>query len=407
MKKTILVSSMLFALTMSATIQAQDTEKKVSEEGFVFTTVKENPITSVKNQNRAGTCWCYSSYSFLESELLRMGKGEYDLSEMFTVYNTYLDRADAAVRTHGDVSFSQGGSFYDALYGMETFGLVPEEEMRPGVMYSDTLSNHTELSALTDAMVAAIAKGKLRKLQSDENNAMLWKKAVAAVHQIYLGVPPEKFTYKGQEYTPKSFFESTGLKASDYVSLTSYTHHPFYTQFAIEIQDNWRNGLSWNLPLDEFMAVMDNAVKKGYTFAWGSDVSEQGFTRDGIAVMPDAAKGAELTGSDMARWTGLTAADKRKELTSRPLPEMNVTQEMRQQAFDNWETTDDHGMVIYGIAKDQNGKEYFMVKNSWGLSGKYKGIWYASKAFVAYKTMNILVHKDALPKDIAKKLGIK
>ena len=407
MKKTILVSSMLFALTMSATIQAQDTEKKVSEEGFVFTTVKENPITSVKNQNRAGTCWCYSSYSFLESELLRMGKGEYDLSEMFTVYNTYLDRADAAVRTHGDVSFSQGGSFYDALYGMETFGLVPEEEMRPGMMYADTLSNHTELSALTDAMVAAIAKGKLRKLQSDENNAMLWKKAVAAVHQIYLGVPPEKFTYKGKEYTPKSFFESTGLKASDYVSLTSYTHHPFYTQFAIEIQDNWRNGLSWNLPLDEFMAVMDNAVKKGYTFAWGSDVSEQGFTRDGIAVMPDAAKGAELTGSDMARWTGLTAADKRKELTSRPLPEMNVTQEMRQQAFDNWETTDDHGMVIYGIAKDQNGKEYFMVKNSWGLSGKYKGIWYASKAFVAYKTMNILVHKDALPKDIAKKLGIK
>ena len=404
MKKTILVSSMLFALTMSATIQAQDTEKKESEEGFVFTTVKENPITSVKNQNRAGTCWCYSSYSFLESELLRMGKGEYDLSEMFTVYNTYLDRADAAVRTHGDVSFSQGGSFY---YGMETFGLVPEEEMRPGVMYADTLSNHTELSALTDAMVAAIAKGKLRKLQSDENNAMLWKKAVAAVHQIYLGVPPEKFTYKGKEYTPKSFFESTGLKASDYVSLTSYTHHPFYTQFAIEIQDNWRNGLSWNLPLDEFMAVMDNAVKKGYTFAWGSDVSEQGFTRDGIAVMPDAAKGAELTGSDMARWTGLTAADKRKELTSRPLPEMNVTQEMRQQAFDNWETTDDHGMVIYGIAKDQNGKEYFMVKNSWGLSGKYKGIWYASKAFVAYKTMNILVHKDALPKDIAKKLGIK
>ena len=142
------------------------------------------------------------------------------------------------------------------------------------------------------------------------------------------------------------------------------------------------------------MAVMDNAIKNGYTFAWGSDVSEQGFTRDGIAVMPDAARGAELTGSDMARWTGLTAADKRKELTGKPLPEVNVTQEMRQTAFDNWETTDDHGMVIYGIAKDQNGKEYFMVKNSWGLSGKYKGIWYASKAFVAYKTMNILVHKE-------------
>ena len=166
-------------------------------------------------------------------------------------------------------------------------------------------------------------------------------------------------------------------------------------------------GHYYNLPIEELMAVMDNAVKKGYTFAWGSDVSEQGFSRDGIAVMPDAAKESELSGSDMARWTGLTAADKRRELFTKPFPEKDITQEMRQVAFDNWETTDDHGMVIYGIAKDQNGKEYFMVKNSWGTSGKYKGIWYASKAFVAYKTMNILVHKDALPKDIAKKLGIK
>ena len=215
MKKTIIAVGMLFAMTMSATIHAQESGKKENEEGFVFTTVKENPITSIKNQNRAGTCWCYSTMAFLESELLRMGKGEYDLSEMFTVYNTYLDRADAAVRTHGDVSFSQGGSFYDVIYGMEAFGLVPEEEMRPGVMYGDTLSNHTELSALADAMVAAVAKGKLRKLQSDENNAMLWKKAVAAVHEIYLGKAPEKFTYKGKEYTPQSFYKSTCLNPSD------------------------------------------------------------------------------------------------------------------------------------------------------------------------------------------------
>ena len=392
----------------SISLFAQDAQKEEpKEEGFVFTTVKELPITSVKNQSRAGTCWCYSSMAFLESELLRMGKGEYDFSEMYIVHQTYLDRADAAVRTHGDVSFSQGGSFYDVIYGMKKFGLVPEEVMRPGVMYGDTLSNHTELTAVSDAVVAAIAKGKLRKLQTDNNHNPLWKKAIAAIHDIYLGKCPEKFTYKGKEYTPHSFFESTGLNPNDYISLTSYTHHPFYEPFVLEIQDNWRNGLSWNLPIDELMAVMDNAVKKGYTFAWGSDVSEQGFTRDGIAVMPDAARGAELTGSDMARWTGLTAADKRKELTSKPLPEVNVTQEMRQAAFDNWETTDDHGMQIYGIAKDQTGKEYFMVKNSWGLSGKYKGIWYASKAFVAYKTMNILVHKDALPKDIAKKLGFK
>ena len=401
MKKSILMAALGL---LSLNTIAQDTLK---EEGFIFTTVKENPITSVKNQNRAGTCWCYSGLAFIESELLRMGKGEYDLSEMFIVHNTYLDRADKAVRTHGDVSFSQGGSFYDVIYGMKTFGLVPEEEMRPGVMYGDTLSNHTELTAVSDAVVAAIAKGKLRSLQTDSDKNPLWKKAITSIHDIYLGERPEKFTYKGKEYTPKSFYESTGLNADDYISLTSYTHHPFYQPFVLEIQDNWRWASSYNLPIDELMAVMDNAIKNGYTFAWGSDVSEQGFTRDGIAVMPDAARGAELTGSDMARWTGLTAADKRKELTSKPLPEVNVTQEMRQTAFDNWETTDDHGMVIYGIAKDQNGKEYFMVKNSWGLSGKYKGIWYASKAFVAYKTMNILVHKDALPKDIAKKLGIK
>ena len=405
MKKTIIAVGMLFAMTMSATIHAQESGKKENEEGFVFTTVKENPITSIKNQNRAGTCWCYSTMAFLESELLRMGKGEYDLSEMFTVYNTYLDRADAAVRTHGDVSFSQGGSFYDVIYGMEAFGLVPEEEMRPGVTYGDTLSNHTELSALADAMVAAVAKGKLRKLQSDENNAMLWKKAVAAVHEIYLGKAPEKFTYKGKEYTPQSFYKSTGLNPSDYVSLTSYTHRPFYTQFPIEVQDNWRHGLSYNLPIDELMEVFDNAINTGYTIAWGSDVSESGFTRDGVAVMPDNDKVQELSGSDMAHWLKLKPEE--KKLNTKPQPQKWCTQEERQLAYDNYETTDDHGMQIYGIAKDQEGNEYYMVKNSWGTSNKYEGIWYASKAFVRYKTMNIVVHKDALPKAIKAKLGIK
>ncbi len=380
-------------------------QEEPKEEGFVFTTVKENPITSIKNQNRAGTCWCYSTLSFIEAELLRMGKGEYDFSEMFIVHNTYLDRADKAVRTHGDISFSQGGSFYDVIYGMEKFGLVPEEEMRPGVMYGDTLSNHNELTAVSDAVVAAIAKGRLSKLQADKNNVPLWKKAIASIHDIYLGERPEKFTYKGKEYTPKSFYESTGLKASDYVSLTSYTHHPFYSQFVLEIQDNWRWALSYNLPIDELMQVFDNAIMNGYTIAWGSDVSEAGFTRNGVAVMPDDEKAQELSGSDMARW--LKMRPEEKKLNTKPQPQKWCTQEERQLAYDNWETTDDHGMVIYGIAKDQEGNEYYMVKNSWGKSGKYDGIWYASKAFARYKTMNIMVHKDALPKDIAKKLGIK
>ena len=394
MKKTILIAALgLFSLS----VMAQDAKP---EEGFVFTTVKENPITSIKNQNRSSTCWSFSTLGFVESELLRLGKGEYDLSEMFVVHKTMQDRGVNYVRYHGDSSFSPGGSFYDVMYCIKNYGIVPQEVM-PGIMYGDTLPVHNELDAVASGYINAIAKGKLSKLTP------VWKNGLSAIYDTYLGACPEKFTYKGKEYTPKTFAESLGLNYNDYVSLTSYTHHPFYSQFAIEIQDNWRNGLSYNLPIEELMAVMDNAVKKGYTFAWGSDVSEQGFSRDGIAVMPDAAKESELSGSDMARWTGLTAADKRRELFTKPFPEKDITQEMRQVAFDNWETTDDHGMVIYGIAKDQNGKEYFMVKNSWGLSGKYKGIWYASKAFVAYKTMNILVHKDALPKDIAKKLGIK
>ena len=381
---------------------AQDAKK---DEGFVFTTVKANPVTSVKNQSRAGTCWCYSSLGFIESELLRMGKGEYDLSEMFIVHNTYLDRADKAVRTHGDVSFSQGGSFYDVLYGMEKFGLVPEAEMRPGVMYGDTLSNHNELTAVSDAVVLAIAKGRLRSLQKDNNNQMLWKKAITAIHDIYLGERPEKFTYKGKEYTPKSFYQSLGLNADDYVSLTSYTHEPFYSSFVLEIQDNWRWAQSYNLPIDELMQVFDNAIMNGYTIAWGSDVSESGFTRNGVAVLPDTEKAQELSGSDMARW--LKMKPEEKQLNTKPQPQKWVTQEERQVAYDNYETTDDHGMQIYGIAKDQEGNEYYMVKNSWGTDSKYKGHWYASKAFVRYKTMNIVVHKNALPKEIAKKLGIK
>ncbi|MBR5770337.1 MAG: aminopeptidase [Alistipes sp.] len=369
-----------------------------------FTVVKENPITSIKNQNQAGTCWCYSSLAFIESELLRMGKGEYDFSEMFIVHNTYLDRADKAVRTHGDVSFSQGGSFYDVIYGMEAFGLVPEAEMRPGVMYGMELSNHNELTAVSNAVVDAIAKGHHRSLQVSPEGEMLWKKSIEAIHDIYLGVRPETFVYEGKEYTPKSFYESLGLNASDYVSLTSYTHHPFYTSFVLEIQDNWRWSQSYNLPIDELMEVFDNAIMEGYTIAWGSDVSEKGFTRQGTAVLPDEAAGADLQGSDMAKWLNLTEEQKQAATAG---AQKWCTQEERQLAFDNWETTDDHGMQIYGIAKDQNGTEYYMVKNSWGEAGTYKGLWYVTKAFARYKTMNIVVHKNAIPKDIRKKLNIK
>ena len=403
--KKVLLFALLACMTLGA--NAKPKKKEVKDEGYKFTIVKENPITSIKNQNRAGTCWCYSGLGFIEAELLRMGKGEYDLSEMYTVYNTYMDRAEKAVRTHGDVSFAQGGSFYDVIYGMEHYGLVPEKEMRPGVMYGDSLSDHMELSALTDAMVAAIAKGDIKKLQSN-NGELLYKKAIAAVHETYLGKCPEKFTYNGKEYTPKTFYQSTGLNASDYISLTSYTHHPFYSKFVLEIQDNWRWGESYNLPIDEFMEVFDYAIDNGYTVAWGSDVSERGFNRYGLAVMPDV-KAAREMGSDMAHWLKMSASEKNaamEKIYTTPQPQKMCTQEERQLGYDNFETTDDHGMLIYGKAKDQLGNDFYMVKNSWGEAGAYKGIWYASKAFVRYKTMNIVVHKDAIPAALRAKLGI-
>jgi aminopeptidase C len=377
---------------------AQNAEQK----GFEFTTIKENPITSIKNQNRSGTCWAYSSLAFFESELLRQGKGEFDLGEMFVAHKTYEDRARASVRLHGDISFSQGGSFYDVVYCIKNYGIVPENAMPlPGTLYGDTLANFNEFFPLAEGYVNKIAKGEQKKLSP------AWFKGLNGILDAYLGEVPASFQYKGKTYTPQSFAKELGLNMDDYVSLTSYTHHPFYESFIIEVQDNWRWGSSYNLPLNELMEVMDNAVKNGYTFAWGADVSENGFTRDGIAVMPNADKAAELAGSDMARWLGLSAVEKRTELTSRPQPEVEVTQALRQEAYDNWETTDDHGMLIYGLAKDQNGKEYYLMKNSWGTTGKYKGIWYVSKAFAAYKTMNILVHKDAVPKAIAKKLQLK
>jgi len=393
MKKITLLAA---ALCISAAAFAQE------KEGFQFTTVKENPITSIKNQNRSGTCWAYSSLAFFESELLRKGKGQFDLCETYLVHKTYEDRAKASVRMHGDVSFSQGGSFYDAVYCMKNYGMMPETAMpATGSLYGDTLNNFTEFFQVLEPMVNGIAKGQQKKLSP------AWFKGINAVLDTYLGEVPETFTHNGKTYTPQSYMASLGLDMNDYVSLTSFTHHPFYEPFIIEVQDNWRWAGSYNLPINELMQVMDNAVRQGYTFAWGADVSEQGFTRDGICVMPDVEKTPDLTGSDMAHWLGLNAAQRRLESTQRPMPEVTVTQEMRQEAYDNWETTDDHGMLIYGLATDQNGKEYFLVKNSWGESGKYKGIWYASKAFVAYKTMNILVHKDAVPKDIKKKLGLK
>lgn len=397
--KKFFVSALMLAFALSS-VSAKD-KKKTEDEGYVFTTVKELKITPVKN-NRTGTCWCFSTLGFLESELLRMGKGEYDLSEMFIVSKNYKDKAEKFVRLHGKLNYAQGGSFEDVLQAWKEYGIVPESVMN-GLQYGEDMHVHNELESASRAYLDEIIKNPNRKLST------AWKKGFDGIIDAYLGTAPEKFTYNGKEYTPKSFAAELGINPDDYVSLTSYTHHPFYTEFPIEVEDNWRWADSYNLPIDELMQVFDNAINTGYTIAWGSDVSEKGFTRNGIGVIPDI-ESMERSGSDQDRWLGLSTSEKDaeiKKMMEKPCKELEITQEMRQQAYDNYETTDDHGMQIYGIAKDQTGKKFYMIKNSWGTDNKYKGTWYISENFVKYKTMNIVVHKDALPQAIKDKLHIK
>ena len=366
---------------------------------YEFTTVKENPVTSIKNQYRSGTCWCFSALSFIESEILRTKGIEVDLSEMFVVGKSYRDRAVKYVRLDGHLNFAAGSSFGDVLHVLKDYGIVPQTEM-PGFNYGTELPEHNELDSALKGYVDAIKKNPNRKLST------AWLNGFDGIVAAYFGEYPETFVVDGKEYTPETYRDALGFNYDDYVSITSFTHHPFYEQFVIEVCDNWRWDSSYNLPMDEMMEVMYNAINKGYTVAWASDVSEKGFTRDGLAVMPVEEKKA-AAGSDQERWVGKAAEEKAEEVKAALPEEMTITQEMRQDGYDRKTTTDDHGMHIYGLAKDQNGNQYFMVKNSWGETGKYKGVWYASDAFVRYKTLNIIVHKDALPKHIAKKLGIK
>lgn len=365
--------------------------KAQKDTAYVFTTVKENKITPVKNQNRSGTCWSFSGISFIESELIRMGKGEFDLSEMFVVSNCYIDKAVKYVRVHGNVNYAQGGSFHDVLHVAKNHGLVPEEAM-PGLNYGQSIHVHGELETSCIAFMKNIVTNPNRELST------AWLNALTGIVDAYLGARPATFTYKGKEYTPQTFAQSLGFNADNYVSVTSFTHHPFGSQFAIEIPDNWIWGLSENVPVDDLIAMIDRSIERGYTVAWGSDVSERSFSRD-LATIPDVAV-AENAGSDMARWTGLSDREKEDEVYKMkgPTVEKVITQEMRQKEFDNYKTTDDHGMHIFGIAKDQNGKKFYMVKNSWGTDGKYQGCLYVSEAFMRLKTINIVIHKDNFKK---------
>ncbi len=366
---------------------------------YQFTTVKENPITSIKNQYRSGTCWCFSALSFVESEILRTKGYEVDLSEMFVVGKSYRDRAVKYVRLDGHLNFAAGSSFGDVLHVINDYGIVPQTEMQ-GLNYGTVLPEHNELDAALKGYVDAI------KSRPNKTLSTAWVNGFDGIVAAYLGEYPETFVVDGKEYTPETYRDALGFNYDDYVNISSFTHHPFYKPFVIEVCDNWRWDTAYNLPMDEMMEVMYNAIENGYTIAWGSDVSEKGFTRDGLAIMP-VEKKKVVAGSDQERWVGKAAEEKKEEVKAALPEEMTITQEMRQVAYDNKTTTDDHGMHIYGVAQDQNGNKYFMVKNSWGETGKYKGIWYASDAFVRYKTLNIVVHKDAIPEHIAVKLGLK
>ena len=393
---------MMTALLALIAIGVSAQEKKQSNKP-VFTVVKENKITSIKNQNRSGTCWDYSTLSFFESEILKATGKTYDLCESFVANKTYMDRAIQVVRLHGDCQFAQGGSAYDPLYCLQHYGIVPEDAMPfPGSLYGDSLNNFNEFFSLLEPYVNAVARNSAKKLSSQ------WKVGLQGILDAYLGKCPDTFTYEGKTYTPQTFAASLGLNFDDYVTVTSYTHHPFWTAFAVDVQDNWRNPLSWNVPMEDMARIIDNAIMNGYTVAWGGDVSEEGFTRQGLAYFYDTKKMESLAGSDMARWLKLSPQKKTSLIDSLGVnvPELAPTQEQRQQRYDNWELTDDHGMLIFGIAKDQNGKEYYMVKNSWGETGAYKGIWYMTKNYVVANTMDYMVNKNAIPKDIRKKLGI-
>ncbi|MBR4809694.1 MAG: aminopeptidase [Bacteroidales bacterium] len=397
MKKFLIILTVALAGTV-AFGQQRPPQVKLPE--YQFTVVKANPITSVKNQNSSGTCWAYSTIGFFESEAIRLGKisdpANYpDFSEFFVVSHSYYERALKYVRMDGKLGFSAGSEADDVLDVIRDHGIVPNAAMT-GMNYGTELPVQGELDAVLKGIVDAIVKNPNRTLTT------AWPRAFQAVLDEYLGKCPETFVVDGKEYTPLSYRDALKINPADYVTLTSFTHHPFYTKFVIEVCDNWRGDEAYNVPIDEFMSVLDNALNNGYTVAWGADVSHPGFTRDGVAVYADT-KAIAAAGSDQEHWVG-------KE-EGKPAPviviEKEATQELRQFEFDNKTLTDDHGMQIYGIAKDQDGKKYYMVKNSWGETGKYKGIWYATEAFVKGQSLDYMIHKDALPKDLKAKLGIK
>ena len=400
----LLLSAAAIALSALA-MNAQDATKATPDtvKGFCFTDVKINPTTSVKDQNKSGTCWCFASTSFMEDEIMHKGGKPLDLSEMFTVRHCYLDKADKYVRTGGNINFAQGGAAGDVGYVWKRYGAVPES-VYAGLEYGEDKHSHYELAGVLKAYLDAILKNPNKRLST------AWKKGFESILDAYFGPVPETFEYEGKTYTPRSFADAQGLDMDDYVAVTSFTHHPFYTSFPMEVADNWLWDYSYNVPLQEMKEIVDNALENGYTIVWAADVSEPSFRwADGIAMMPKKKGVEDMTNAEVAKWAKMSDKErlnKQNEING-PCEEIVVTQELRQDMFDRQETTDDHGMVIVGRAKDQNGNNYYKVKNSWDTNQVYDGFFYVSEPYFLSKTMNVLVNRNAIPKEIAKKMKLK
>ncbi len=369
---------------------------------FKFTDVKVIPTTPVKDQNKSGTCWCFAGTSFFEDEVLGRDGKELDLSEMFTVRQCYLDKADRYVRMGGATNFSPGGSILDVPYVWECYGAVPES-VYSGLNYGEDKHVHGELQAVLSAYLKGVVSNPNKRLST------AWRKGFEAILDAYLGPVPATFTVDGKTYTPQSYAKSLGLDMADYVPVTSFTHHPMHETFVLEVADNWLWAPYHNVTLDELKRIIDNSIEQGHSLVWAADVSEGGFKwSGGFAVMPKEKTEADMDGTELSRWVKLSDNDREKERYEivGPVEEITVTPESRQQMFDRFETTDDHGMVIVGIATDQEGNRFYKVKNSWDTNQVYDGYFYVSEPYLLAKTMSILVHKDALPKDVAKNMKL-
>jgi len=402
--KSISITVLFITLLFNLQVIAQDEKEAdtIKVKAFEFTDVISIENTSVKNQYRSGTCWSFSGVAFVEAELLRMTGKEYDISEMFFVNHTYSDRAKKYVRMNGKLNFGGGAEVTDVFRVIKLYGMAPEI-FYPGLEYGELKHTHGELDVLLKSYVDAIIKNKNRKLTP------VWHDGFDKVLATYLGELPEKFEYESAEYTPTSFVESTGFNVDDYVEITSYSHRPYYEQFIMEIPDNWLWSTIYNVQLDEMMNTIDNALENGYTVAWGADVSNKGFAwKKGVAIIPAEDK-PDLSGTEKEKWEALTKKEKQKAMYAfeGPVAEKEITPEIRQQHYDNYLVTDDHGMLIVGTAVDQVGNKYYKIKNSWGTEGHiYDGYFYASEAYVKLQTIGIAVHKDVVPKKLAKKLGL-